>query len=484
MADRLVKNFINGEFVASKSPTIPVTNPANGKLLANVPLCTAAEVDQAVSAAKAAFADWAETPVAQRIQYIFKMKQLMEMYFEDIARIVTTEHGKTLPEARGDVRRAIDNLDQAAAMPTLMMGECLENVAKGIDCLTFVRPMGVFAAIVPFNFPAMVPFWFAPYAVASGNTFIVKPSEQVPLTQEYIFNLWRETNLPVGVINSINGGKEVVDRLCTHADVVGVSFVGSTAVARHVYTLSTQNGKRAQCLGGAKNFMVVMEDADMDRAAETVADSCFGCAGQRCLAASVVLTVGDKAHGEFVPRIVTYARSAVIGDGLDAGTVVGPVISAKSKQRIVELINNAERQGAKILVDGRTPPKNTHPEGYYLGVTVLDNVTPDMEIAKEEIFGPVLCISKVAKLEQVHDIMNAHPCANTTSIYTQNGAHAREFYHNTFPSMIGVNIGVPAPMSYFGFGGAKESFFGDTKAHGRYGVEFYTDKKVIIERWF
>jgi len=484
MSGKTVRNFINGEFTTSNAKTIPVTNPANGQLIAHVPLCQSGEVEQAIEAAKEAFPAWKETPVGERIQYLFKMKELMEAHFEDIAKIVTEEHGKVLNEARGDVRRGIDNIDQAIGMPNLMMGESLENISKGIDCVSFARPMGVFAAIAPFNFPAMVPFWFIPYAVATGNTFVLKPSEQVPLTQEFIFDLWQKSGLPKGVLNMVQGGKEVVDTLCTHKDIVGVSFVGSTPVAKHVYSLSSQNGKRVQSLGGAKNFMVVMPDANMDQTSKVVSESCFGCAGQRCLAASVVLCVGKEAHDNLVPEVLKYANSVTVGDGLDENNLIGPVISQKSKERIIGLINKAEEQGAKVLVDGRVAPKDTHPEGYFLGMTVLDNVTPDMEIAQEEVFGPVLCLSQVTSLDEVKKIMDAHPYANTTSIYTQSGASAREFYHNTDPSMIGVNIGVPAPMSYFGFGGAKESFFGDTKAHGRYGVEFYTDKKVVIQRWF
>lgn len=480
----LVRNFVNGDFVTSSSPTLDVTNPANGSLLAKVPLGTKLEVDLAVKAAKEAFPAWSETPPAQRIQYLFKMKELMESHFEEIATLVTKEHGKVLAEARGDVRRGIDNIDQAVGIPNLMMGECLENVGPGIDCMAFARPMGVFAAIVPFNFPAMVPFWFLPYAIATGNTFVLKPSEQVPLTQEFLCELWQKTGLPKGVLNTVNGAKEVVDTICTHPDVVGVSFVGSTPVAKHVYTLATQTGKRVQALGGAKNFMIIMPDAHMEKSAAMVAESCYGCAGQRCLAASVVLAVGEEAHKAIVPPILAYAKALKVGDGLKDGVQIGPVISAKSKERILKLIDNAQNQGAKIILDGRKAPESTHPEGYFLGPTVIDGVTADMEIAREEIFGPVLCISKVDSLDEVHAIMNSHPCANTTSIYTQNGASARAFYHKTVPSMIGINIGVPAPMSYFGFGGAKDSFFGDIKAHGRYGVEFYTDKKVVIQRWF
>ncbi len=484
MSYKSVKNFINGEFVESNSSTIEVTNPATGKSIAKVPICTSAEVDVAVKAAQEAFPAWSETPPAQRIQYLFKMKELMQKNFEEIAKLVTVEHGKALFEARGDVMRAIDNLDQAVGIPNLMMGECLENISKGVDCMAYARPMGVFAGILPFNFPAMVPFWFLPYAIATGNTYIMKPSEQVPLTQEYLCDLWNQTGLPKGVVNCVNGAKEVVDALCSHSDIKGVSFVGSTYVAKHVYTLSTQHGKRVQSLGGAKNFMVVMDDAEMEDSAKSVGDSCFGCSGQRCLAASVIITVGDKAHERFTPKVLEYTNSLNVGDGLDEKNHVGPVISEQSKQRIIKLIDNAEKQGAKILIDGRTPPKGCHPEGYFLGVTVIDGVTPDMEIAQEEVFGPVMCIMTLNSMDEVHKVMKASPYANTTTIYTQSGKNARDLYHYADPSMIGVNIGVPAPMSYFGFGGYKDSFFGDNKAHGRYGAEFFTDKKVVIQRWF
>lgn len=483
MTDKIVRNFINGEFVSSANGTVAIINPANGKLLGKVPLCDAKEVNAAVEAAKQAFPVWSEVPPAERIQYLFKMKQLMEENFEEIARLVTTEHGKVLPEARGDVRRAIDNIDQAIGIPNLMLSESLENISPGIDCVSFARPMGVFAAIAPFNFPAMVPYWFLPYAIATGNTFVLKPSEQVPLTQEYLFALWQKTGLPKGVLNMVHGAREVVDALCTHPDVVGVSFVGSTPVAKHVYNLGCTNGKRVQALGGAKNFMVVMPDAHWEKSAKVIADSCYGCAGQRCLATSVVLSVGKDTHEKIRNKILDHTKNLKVGDGLQDGIQIGPVISAKSRDRILKLIANAEAQGAKVILDGRNPA-NVNPEGFFIGPTIIDAVTADMEIAFEEIFGPVLCLSMVSSVDEAHAIMKSHPYANTTTVFTQSGGLAREYSHRTIPSMIGVNVGVPAPMSYFGFGGAKESFFGDIKVHGRYGVQFYTDTKVVVQRWF
>lgn len=483
MNNNIVKNFINGEFVTPEASTQPVINPANGALLARVPLCGKTEVDAAVTAAKAAFPLWSEVPPADRIQYLFKMKQLMEEKFEEITRLVTREHGKVLGEAKGDVRRAIDNIDQACGIPNLMLSESLENISPGIDCVSYARPMGVFAAIVPFNFPAMVPYWFLPYAIATGNTFVLKPSEQVPLTQEYLFALWQKTGLPKGVLNMVHGGKEAVDTILTHPDVVGVSFVGSTAVAKHVYTTATAYGKRVQALGGAKNYMVVMPDAHFEKSARVIADSCYGCAGQRCLATSVVLSIGEDTQAKIREKVLDYAKNLKTGDGLEAGVQIGPVISAKSRERILTLIANAEKEGAKVILDGRHP-QGVHPEGFYIGPTIIDQVTANMQIAQEEIFGPVLCLATVKSVEEAHAIMQAHPCANTTTVFTQSGGLARDYCHKTIPSMIGVNVGVPAPMSYFGFGGAKESFFGDIKAHGRYGVQFYTDSKVIVQRWF
>jgi malonate-semialdehyde dehydrogenase (acetylating)/methylmalonate-semialdehyde dehydrogenase len=477
-----LKNYINGQFVDSlSSETLDVTNPATNEVIAKVPLSNKQDLDNAVSAAKEAFKSWRRTIPIERVKYIFKFKNLMEEHLEEIARLVTIEHGKTLDEARGDVRRGIDNLDVACGIPSLMQGEALEDVGRNIDCVSFRRPMGVFAAITPFNFPAMVPLWFIPYAIATGNTFVLKPSEQVPTTQQRMFELWHETGLPKGVLNMVHGAKDIVNGICEHPDIKGVSFVGSSPVAKHVYELSSKHGKRVQALGGAKNFLVVMPDAELEQTAANLVDSCFGCAGERCLAGSTLIMVGD-AHSKFKDLIVEKVKNIKVGNGLEAGVSMGPVISKFHKERVLKYIEKGIEEGAELLVDGRVGYENT--EGYFIGATVFDKVKPDMVIGKEEIFGPVLCIMQVDTLQDAIDIIENHELANTTSIFTSSGKSAREFAYNVEPSMMGINIGVAAPMSFFNFGGTKGSFFGDLKAHGKHSIEFYTDRKVIITRWF
>ena len=390
------------------------------------------------------------------------------------------ENGKTLIESQGDVRRGIQMVEAATSMPTLLMGKSLEDVASGIDCHAIKRPLGVFAAITPFNFPPMVPLWFWPFAIASGNTFILKPSERVPLSQVEIFELAHKAGIPNGVLNMVQGGKEIVNSLCLHPDIKGISFVGSTPVAKHVYTTATQTGKRVQALGGAKNFMIIMPDADMDHAVRTIFESCTGCAGQRCLAGSVIICV-DKSYDEFKDGVVKKAKSAKVGNGLKEDTDIGPVISKQSLGRIKDLIQSAEDEGAEILFDGRKNIENT--EGYFINPTIIGNVKKNMRIAKEEIFGPVVCLAKAKSLDEAIEWMNSSDFANTTSLFTTSGPSARKFSYEADPSMIGINIGVPAPMSFFSFGGTKSSFFGDIKAHGPQCIDFYTDTKVTIQRW-
>ncbi len=477
-----VKNYINGSWVESSgSETIDVINPAKGTVIAKTPIGTVKDINDAVNAAKEAFKSWRQTPVEERIQVFFRLKNLLEKNLEEIAKICTTENGKILQEARGDVRRGIQMIEVACGMPTLLMGKGLEDIASGIDCYAIRRPLGVFAAITPFNFPPMVPFWFWPFAIASGNTFILKPSERVPLSQIKIFELIEEAGMPKGVINLVNGSKEVVNALCNHPDIKGISFVGSTPVAKHVYETATKSGKRVQSLGGAKNFMVVLQDANMDSAVKTVFESCTGCAGQRCLAGSVILGVGDDAYSKLEAGIVKAAKQATVGDGLDPAINIGPVISKEAKERIKSLIQSAEDEGAKILVDGRTSVNQT--EGYFLGPTVITGVARNMKVSKEEIFGPVICLAKVKSLDEAIDWLNSSEYGNTTSLFTTSGAAARKFCYEVDPSMIGINIGVPAPMAFFSFGGTKNSYFGDVKAHGQASVDFYTDTKVSIQRW-
>lgn len=477
-----LNNYIGGRFVPSTSAdTLDVPNPATAEVLAKVPVGTTGDVDAAVAAAKAAFKSWRETPPLDRAQYFFKMKTLLEANFEELAQLNTKENGKTLAESRGDVRRGIQNIEVAAGIPTLMMGESLEDVATGIDCVTVRRPMGVFAAITPFNFPAMVPFWFWPYAVATGNTFILKPSERVPLTQQRIFELIESVGLPKGVLNLVHGTKDVVNALCDHPDIQGVSFVGSTAIAKHVYTRASASGKRVQALGGAKNFMIVMPDADREKTIATISESAYGCCGQRCLAASVVIPVGE-AHTWLREGLLRTAKQIKTGNGLGEGVTMGPAITPAAKTRILSHIDLGVKEGAELLLDGRDT--SDLGAGNFVRPTLFDKVTNSMTMAKEEIFGPVLAIMPMADLDKAIETINGHSYANTTSIFTTSGKWARYFQYRIDPSMIGVNIGVPAPMSFFGFGGAHQSFFGDTKAHGKEGIAFYTDTKVSIVRWF
>lgn len=477
-------NFIGGRWVASRaSEFLDVTNPARGEVIARTPLSTAEDVDAAVAAARKAFPGWRDTPPARRAQSLFKFKALLEEHFEELARLVTTEHGKTLGESRGSVRRGIECVEVACGSPSLMMGYGLENISSGIDCNVIRQPVGVCAAIAPFNFPAMVPLWFLPFAVGTGNTMIVKPSEQVPLSMKRMFELLEKCDLPAGVINLVNGGREVVEAICDHPGIRAVSFVGSTPVAKAVYQRATHAGKRVQALGGAKNFVVVMPDADFDRSIDVITESFYGCAGERCLAGSVLVPVGE-AHREARDRIVSSAGALVVGDGTDPDVGMGPVISARHRQRVVSYIEKGVAEGAKLVLDGRSLKVPEREKGFFLGPTVFDEVSPSMTIGHEEIFGPVASISPVKTLEEAIEVMHAHPNANATSIFTSSGKAAREFARHASASMVGVNIGVAAPMAYFPFGGAKDSFFGDLKVHGRDAYEFYTDKKVVISRWF
>jgi malonate-semialdehyde dehydrogenase (acetylating)/methylmalonate-semialdehyde dehydrogenase len=477
-------NFIGGRWVKARATDFfDVHNPALGDIIGRTPLSTADDVDAAVQAAATAFPAWRDTPVNARAQVLYKFKQLCEQHFEELARTVTTEHGKTLDEARGSVRRGIECVEVAAGAPSLMQGFALEDISAGIDCHVVRQPLGVVAAIAPFNFPAMVPMWFLPFAIVTGNTFILKPSEQVPLSQRKMVDLLQQCDLPPGVVNLVNGGRDVVNAICDHPGIRAVSFVGSTPVARHVYQRATHAGKRAQALGGAKNFVVVMPDADFDRSISIISESFYGCAGERCLAGSMLIPVGD-AHREARDRMVEAAKALKVGDGTTPGVTMGPVISGNHRERVVGYIEKGVSEGAKLLVDGRQTRVEERPNGYFVGPTVFDEVSMKMTIGHEEIFGPVASICPVTSLDEAIALMKSHPNANATSIFTSSGKAAREFSKHATASMVGVNIGVAAPMAYFPFGGAKDSFFGDLKAHGRDGIEFYTDKKVTISRWF
>jgi malonate-semialdehyde dehydrogenase (acetylating)/methylmalonate-semialdehyde dehydrogenase len=481
---RTLDNFIGGRWVKARATDFfDVHNPASGEVIGRTPLSTAAEVDAAVHAATQAFPAWRDTPVNARAQFLYTFKQLCEEQFEALARTVTTEHGKTLDEARGSVRRGIECAEVACGAPSLMQGFGLEDISAGVDCHVVRQPLGVVAAIAPFNFPAMVPMWFLPFAIVTGNTFVLKPSEQVPLSQRMMVDLLQKSGLPPGVVNLVNGGRDVVNAICDHPGIRAVSFVGSTPVAKHVYQRATAAGKRAQALGGAKNFVVVMPDADFERSIGIISESFYGCAGERCLAGSMLIPVGE-AHREARDRMVAAAKALKVGDGTAPGVTMGPVISAGHRDKVIGYIDKGVGEGAKLLVDGRKTRVEDRPNGYFVGPTVFDEVSTTMAIGREEIFGPVASICPVKTLDEAIALMRSHPNANATSIFTSSGKAAREFAKHATASMVGVNIGVAAPMAYFPFGGAKDSFFGDLKAHGRDGIEFYTDKKVTISRWF
>lgn len=479
----LVPNFIGGAWTASRAPeSLPVINPATGEELGRTPLSTRADVDAAVQAAKAAFPAWRSTPSVERARVLFRLKALLEEHKEDLARDLVREHGKVLPETRGEVQRGIENVEHACGIPTLMMGDTVEDIAPGIDCETMRQPLGVFAIITPYNFPVMIPMWFWPYAVATGNTVVLKPSEQDPLTHQKVVELAARAGLPPGVLNVVHGGQEAVEAVCDHPDIVGVSFVGSSRVAELVYKRATSAGKRAQCLGGAKNHIIVLPDADMDVTVDGCLNSVYGSTGQRCLAGSIFVGVGE-AWGPLRERMLDGASSIRIGDGLEPTTDMGPVISARHRDRVVEWIAEGERDGARLTLDGRGATVPGLPRGNWIGPTVFEDVSFDTPIGTEEIFGPVACLNRAASVEEAIAAMRASRYGNACSIFTTSGKAAREFRHRAGISMIGVNIGIAAPMAFFPFGGAKGSFYGDLKAQGRDSVAFYTDARVVISRW-
>lgn len=484
MAREKVRNYIGGDWVESTSKeALDITNPATGEAIGRVRLSTGAEVDQAVKAARDAFWDWRTTPPVMRARHFFTLKDVLEENFEDIVRITSIDAGKTLDESRGELRRAIEMIEVVCGIPSLMMGASLEDVANTIDCISIRQPLGVFAAITPYNFPTMVPFWFWPFAVACGNTFVVKPSEQDPLTQQRIFELIaEEADFPPGVINLVNGGKEAAGALMEHPDIKGISFVGSSKVARIVYKRCGELGKRVQSLGGAKNFVVVMPDTNLEPTIPALIHSAFGCAGQRCLATSVVIAVGD-VHEPLRDAVVTAARNIRVGSGTEENIQMGPVISMDHKLRVLSYIEKGEQEGAQIILDGRDVRVEGHEDGFFIGPTIFDSVTPTMTIAKEEIFGPVLGIMRVKGLDDAIDVIRQNNYGNAASIFTTSGASARRFTYEAECSMMGINVGIAAPMAFFPFGGTKGSFFGDIKAHGSEVIDFFTDKKVIITRW-
>jgi malonate-semialdehyde dehydrogenase (acetylating)/methylmalonate-semialdehyde dehydrogenase len=481
-----IKFYTNGNWEDAPGRTLhPITNPATGCVIAQVPYATADDVDRTARAAHAAFLKWREVPVVERVQVFYRYKDLLEKHAAEIARILSSENGKTVDDAAGSVRRAIQMVEVACGMPSLMMGQSLENVSKGIDCQSIRQPLGVCAGITPFNFPAMVPMWMFPFAIACGNTFILKPSEKVPLTPTRTAELLHDAGLPAGVYNLLHGSREAVDALLAHPLVRAISFVGSSPVAQYVYRTAAAHGKRVQALGGAKNHLVAMPDANVEKSVEAIMGSAFGAAGERCLAGSVLVAVGES--GPLLDALLRRVRGLRLGDGAAPGTEMGPLVTAEHRARVLGYIEKGVAEGAQLLVDGR---ERMHGDGaggsggYFLGPTVFDGVAPGMTIAREEIFGPVLSVIRVKDLDEAIALVNSSAFGNTTSIFTSDGKSAREYASRIEVGMVGVNVGVAAPMAFFPFSGWKNSFYGDLHAHGRDAVAFYTEQKVIMSRWF
>lgn len=482
MAEKLL-NYVNGAWRESAAERyLEVRNPATDEVLATVPLTPPGEVDEAARLALAAFPAWRRTPAPTRIQYLFKLKALMEEHFDDLSRSVTIENGKNLADARGEIRRAIENVEVACGIPTMMMGDFSEDIARGIDEYMIRQPVGVAAIISPFNFPGMIPFWYLPYAIACGNTVIVKPSERCPITMQKVFRLLEQIGFPPGVVNLVNGGADTVNALLDHPAISAVTFVGSTPVARHIYSRASANGKRVQAQGGAKNPVIILPDADPELTTRIVTDSAFGNAGQRCLAASLAITVAG-AEKTFVPALAEAARNLVVGNGLEPGVHMGPVITPQSKARIESLIQQGLDEGAEAVVDGRDARIPGYERGYFLRPTILSDVPPGGVIARTEIFGPVLGMMHVDTMEEAIALVNSGEYGNMACVFTSSGVAARKFRYEAEAGNIGINIGVAAPMAFYPFSGWKNSFFGTLHAQGKHAVEFFTQTKVVVERW-
>jgi malonate-semialdehyde dehydrogenase (acetylating)/methylmalonate-semialdehyde dehydrogenase len=482
-AQQTLRNYVGGQWVkADATGTVPVINPATGEAITAAPLSGTADVERAVQAATAAWQTWRRVPPGDRIQPLFRLKALLDAEFTELAKIVTRECGKTLVEAEGELRRGIENVEVATGIPSMMMGSNLEDIASGIDEMMIRQPVGVVGIITPFNFPGMIPLWFLPYAVACGNTVVLKPSEKTPMTMARVLELMETAGFPGGVVNLVHGGKDAVDAMLDHPAIRAISFVGSTPVARYIYSRAAANGKRVQCQGGAKNPVVVLPDADMDMTTRIVADSAFGCAGQRCLASSVVITVAE-ASPVFTQQIGDAAAARKVGYGLEKGVEMGPVISAESRSRIEALIEKGVSGGARAVVDGRKPSVAGYERGHFVGPTVLADVDPSSEIAATEIFGPVLSVMRAESVEDAIDMVNGSAFGNMACLFTSSGAAARQFRYEARVGNVGINVGVAAPMAYFPFSGWKDSFFGDLHAQGRDAIDFFTEKKVVVERW-
>lgn len=484
----VIKNYIGGEWVESKGELRDVVNPATCKAIAKVPISTKGEIDAAVQAAKEAFPDWRRTTPLARSRLLFRLKELLEENFEEVSRIQTQEHGKTIDESRGESRRGIENVEVACGIPTLMQGYYSEDVASGIDEWVIPTPQGVFGVIGPYNFPFMIPLWSAPYAVATGNCVVIKPSSEVPLSQHRLAELVEEAGFPPGVWNVVHGGRTVVNGMLDHPGIVGITFVGSTPTGKDViYRKCGETGKKviAQC--GAKNFMVIMPDCDVDRTIASMMTSFFGNAGQRCLAAANAVLVGDddKFYRDFVGKVVNMASRMKIGNGLDESIQMGPVRDAEKKANIVKYIETGIKEGAKLLLDGRKVSViGSYPHTCFLGPTVFENVDPKSVVGSEEIFGPVMSIMRTKNLQEAIEVANENPFGNGHSIFTSNGKYAREFQYNIDSGNVGINIGITAPVAFFPFSGMKDSFFGDLHTQGKEAIRFFTESKVVIQRWF
>jgi malonate-semialdehyde dehydrogenase (acetylating)/methylmalonate-semialdehyde dehydrogenase len=476
-----IRNLVGGRWEGGDGREVePVYDPATGEVITETPLSTKDDVDRAVKVAEEAFSGWAATPVVERARVLFRFKALLEEHFEELRDLVTLENGKDSKDAAGEVRRGIEVVEFACGMPSLMMGETVRDVAHGVDNVSYRYPLGVVAAITPFNFPCMVPLWTLPVAIAAGNAYVLKPSERTPLSAQRLGELLAETGLPDGVFSIINGGREAVDAICEHPGIRAVSFVGSQPVAKHVYELGSAHGKRVQALAGAKNSMIVMPDAVLEKAVPNIVSSAYGNAGERCLAGSVLVAVGGVAD-ELLDRVKEAASAMKVGPGGEEGSELTPVIRGSHREKVKGYVDYGEQEGATVVLDGRTPPRE---EGFFMGPTLLDNVTGDMRVAREEIFGPVLSMVRVNDLDEAVEFTNASPFGNACSIYTENGAAVRHWRERVEAGMLGVNVGVAAPMAFFPFNGIKDSFYGDLHATGKDGVRFFTENKVEITRWF
>ncbi len=479
------KLLVGGEWIASTATEYQeVFNPSTGEVIAKTPMGGKADMDKAVQAAQKAFLEWKEVPVVERARVMFKFKALLEEHYDEIARCVTREHGKTFAEARASLQRGIEVVEFACGIPSLMMGESMENIARNVDCETIRHPIGVCAGISPFNFPAMVPLWMYPIAITCGNSFILKPSEKVPLTAMMIGDLLSKAGLPAGVFNIVHGGKDCVDAIIEHPGIKAISFVGSTHIAKYIYQNGTAHGKRVQAAGGAKNHIIIMPDADIEQTVQALQASAFGCAGERCMAGSLAIPVGEAAE-ELIPQLVASSERMKIGptDG-DGSPDMGPLVTKEHLDKVKGLIAKGSSEGAKLALDGREIQAAKEGKGFFLGPTIFDHAKTDMSIVKEEIFGPVLSVVRVKTLEDAINVGKDCPYGNGAVIYTNSGRSAREFKRHFNAGMIGVNVGVPAPMAWFPFTGWNNSFFGDLHIQGSEGIQFYTQQKMTMTRWF